>query len=145
MLPLDDIDRVGRYYNWLYRDGLPVNAASLSDTALILAPAQLHQLTVKRANGSWIGWESSNPDVASVDENGLVVAQRAGEAVISAFIGGSGQELYCHVTVTGSAQPTSGFSAVPASKKLKRFSNAFQLQLSLLSSQLPCDLSAPAE
>ena len=43
-------------------------------------------------------WFSSNPDIASVDDNGLVTAVSAGECDIQAFIDNELQA--CHVTVT---------------------------------------------
>lgn len=45
-------------------------------------------------------WESSNPAVATVDEDGTVHAVAEGEATIDATIGNSQEPLHCQVTVS---------------------------------------------
>ena len=44
-------------------------------------------------------WRSSDPNIASVDDKGVVTAQKPGSATITAFAS-NGQALRCAVTVT---------------------------------------------
>lgn len=58
--------------------------------------------TVEPENATYkkVTWKSSNPKVATVDENGLVTAKRGGEAVITVAAEG-GKFVTCVVTVKG--------------------------------------------
>ena len=79
----------------------------LSETSLTLTQKydDLHparQLTLTNSEHSFIyiyQWRSSDPQVASVDEKGVVTAQKPGNATITAFAS-NGQALRCAVTVT---------------------------------------------
>ncbi len=60
-----------------------------------------HKLELINTNGSFIyayQWMSSNPEVATVDSNGVVTAQKPGTATITA-LASNGQALRCAVTV----------------------------------------------
>lgn len=54
----------------------------------------------ENATNKKVTWKSSNPKVATVDENGLVTAKRGGEAVITVAAEG-GKFVTCVVTVKG--------------------------------------------
>ena len=49
-------------------------------------------------NGVEVTWESSNPVVATVDDNGKVTAKRSGSAVITA-VTSDGLKAECQVNV----------------------------------------------
>ena len=80
---------------------------TLSETRLelvqqydVLHPAK--QLTLTNSDHSFIyvyQWRSSDPNIASVDDKGVVTAQKPGSATITAFAS-NGQALRCAVTVT---------------------------------------------
>ena len=80
---------------------------TLSETSLelvqqydVLHPAK--QLTLTNSDHSFIyvyQWRSSDPNIASVDDKGVVTAQKPGRATITAFAS-NGQALRCAVTVT---------------------------------------------
>ena len=80
---------------------------TLSETSLelvqqydVLHPAK--QLTLTNSDHSFIyvyQWRSSDPNIASVDDKGVVTAQKPGSATITAFAS-NGQALRCAVTVT---------------------------------------------
>lgn len=81
----------------------PVNSITLDKTALSLYVNDTETLTatVMPVTASQVlKWESSNPSVATVDQNGNVKAISRGEAVITAAsIDGSGKTATCTVTV----------------------------------------------
>ena len=70
---------------------------SISRSALTLMPEKTYHLTVANAGEAKVTWDSSNKEVATVDENGLVTAVAPGEAEITAAVGE--QVLTCKVTV----------------------------------------------
>ena len=80
---------------------------TLSETSLELVQQydDLHpakQLTLTNSDHSFIyvyQWRSSDPNIASVDDKGVVTAQKPGSATITAFAS-NGQALRCAVTVT---------------------------------------------
>ena len=80
---------------------------TLSETSLELVQQYdaLHptqQLTLTNSDHSFIyvyQWRSSDPNIASVDDKGVVTAQKPGSATITAFAS-NGQALRCAVTVT---------------------------------------------
>ena len=86
----------------------PVTSISLNKTSLTLEALATYQLTAT-ANPSTavdrrISWSSSAPDIASVDENGLVTAHKKGTAAITASaIDGSGVTKTCTVAVSNTA------------------------------------------
>ncbi len=76
----------------------------LNTTNRVMLEGDTFQLTanVKPENASWkaIQWSSSKPDVASVDDNGLVTAKKAGVAEITAeAVDGSSVKAECVITV----------------------------------------------
>lgn len=89
---------------------VPVTGISLDRTSMTLAKGTTGQLTaaVEPADAAAsIQWSSSNAQVASVDENGLVTANAAGEAVITAKAGD--KSASCSVRVTN---PLTGITIV---------------------------------
>ena len=86
----------------------PVTGITLNRTSLTLEALATYQLTAT-ANPSTavdrrISWSSSAPEVASVDENGLVTAHKKGSATITASaMDGSGVTKTCAVTVSNTA------------------------------------------
>ena len=61
-----------------------------------------HQLQLTNSDHSFLyvyQWMSSNPEVATVSDKGLVTAQAAGTTTITAMVS-NGQALRCSVTVT---------------------------------------------
>ncbi len=91
---------------------VPVTGVTLDQTSMTLVKGTSGQLTAAvepaDAAGS-VQWTSSNPEIASVDANGLVTANAAGEAVITAQAGG--KSASCSVTVTS---PLAGIAIVGA-------------------------------
>ena len=72
-------------FSWQY---VEASTLSLSETELELYPRETAALTAlilpADATDKNVTWTSSDPEVASVDENGLVTAHKPGEAVITA-------------------------------------------------------------
>ena len=86
----------------------PVTGITLNKTSLILEALGTYQLTAtanpNTAVDRRISWSSSAPEVASVDENGLVTAHKKGSATITASaMDGSGVTKTCAVTVSNTA------------------------------------------
>ena len=86
----------------------PVTGITLNKTSLTLEALATYQLTAT-ANPSTavdrrISWSSSAPEIASVDENGMVTAHKKGSATITASaMDGSGVTKTCAVTVSNTA------------------------------------------
>jgi len=83
----------------------------LSQSVMELNEGETKQLTVSvypiDADDKTVTWSSSVSNVASVDENGLVMAVRAGTTVITAIAtDGSGVKAECHVNVIGGGVPS---------------------------------------
>ena len=81
---------------------VPATGVTLSESSLVLDVGETAQLTaavVPEGTTDELVWSSSNPDVATVDENGLVTAVGPGRTVISAAAGSVSAE--CSVTVRG--------------------------------------------
>ena len=72
---------------------------SLSETSLSMNKGNSVQLYVE-TNATGVTYTSSNPDVAVVDENGIVTAVGSGVAVITAKADGSDVKDECTVEVT---------------------------------------------
>ena len=82
---------------------VPATSVSLDKTSLELPQGESYKLvaTVLPENTTdKLTWETSDPDVATVDENGIVTAKMllGGEAIISAIAGD--QKAECNVTIT---------------------------------------------
>ena len=88
--------------------GKKVTDVYLSDSQLILAPGLTHQLTATimplNALNKGVAWASTNKSVATVDQNGLVTAHKAGTAVIIIETDDGNLSRTCTVTVDNSAQ-----------------------------------------
>ena len=69
---------------------LPVQKITLSDLTKTMKIGQTHQMTAEiepeNHAGDAISWTSSDAQVASIDENGLITALAEGEALISATV-----------------------------------------------------------
>ena len=81
----------------------PVEKISLGQAQLSIVKGTASQLAATiepddSRNPGTVKWESSDPEVASVDESGLISGLKAGTAEITAFIGEVRQS--CQVTVT---------------------------------------------
>lgn len=88
-----------------------ITAISLNHTEATLYPEDTLQLVVsydpENATDKTITWSSSNTEVATVDENGLVTAHTDGSTVIMA-ITVNGINAECAVTVSKKAIPAEG-------------------------------------
>ena len=93
---------------------VPVTNVTLNHTVLALFPGDTTALTATvdpdTATDKTVTWESSDPNVATVDQSGKVTAVAPGTATITATAGG--QKATCTVTVTDrtytvSVNPTS--------------------------------------
>ena len=86
----------------------PVTSISLNKTSLTLEALATYQLTAtaypNNAVDRRVSWSSSAPDIASVDETGLVTAHKKGSTTITASaMDGSGVTKKCTVTVSNTA------------------------------------------
>lgn len=85
----------------------PVTSVALDQTALSLAPGETATLAAtvepENATDKTVTWTSSDENVATVDENGVVTAVAAGEAVITAAAGE--KSAACTVTVNAKVDP----------------------------------------
>ena len=86
----------------------PVTGINLNKSSLTMDALGMFQMTASvypdSANDKRITWSSSDPTIASVDENGLVTALKKGTATITAAaMDGSGVKSTCKVTVSNTA------------------------------------------
>ena len=86
----------------------PVTGIDLNKSSLTMDALDTFQMTASvypdSANDKRITWSSSDPAIASVDENGLVTALKKGTATITAAaMDGSGVKSTCKVTVSNTA------------------------------------------
>ena len=86
----------------------PVTGIDLNKSSLTMDALGTFQMTASvypdSANDKRITWNSSDPAIASVDENGLVTALKKGTATITAAaMDGSGVKSTCKVTVSNTA------------------------------------------
>ena len=86
----------------------PVTGINLNKSSLTMDALGTFQMTASvypdSANDKRITWSSSDPAIASVDENGLVTALKKGTATITAAaMGDSGVKSTCKVTVSNTA------------------------------------------
>ena len=90
----------------VYGDLIPVSDVHLNKTNLSLTEGSGEQLTARvlptNATEKSVIWSSSKPSVASVDENGYVVAMEAGTAVITVTTIDGRKTAQCAVTVMAS-------------------------------------------
>ncbi|MBQ8015635.1 MAG: leucine-rich repeat protein, partial [Clostridia bacterium] len=83
--------------------GHSVEGIAISETEITITNKSSFQLTAAvtpdSAADKNIKWSSGSPDIASVDENGLVTALSAGTAIITATSADGGYTASCSVTV----------------------------------------------
>lgn len=83
-------------------ESIAVTGVTLSQNSLSLTVGESATLTATvtpaNATAQTVTWSSSDPDVASVDQNGVVKALREGSATITASVGG--QSAACTVSVS---------------------------------------------
>ena len=82
---------------------VPVTGLKMNNTKLSLEKGETFQLTVevspKEANQA-VSYKTSNSSVASVDQNGLITAKKAGKATITVTAKDGGKKATCAVTVS---------------------------------------------
>jgi hypothetical protein len=69
---------------------------------LTLEKGMTVQLSTKRdfiTHGNGMAWKSSDPEVASIDQNGLLTALKTGEVIITAYTTGASVSGEGHLTV----------------------------------------------
>ena len=110
-VPADYAERVtsDKGYALKLKDGIlyltctSVTGVTLDKTTAALTIGETMTLTATvepdNASGKTVSWETNAPEVASVDENGVVTVVGSGTAVITAAI--EGKEATCTVTVSG--------------------------------------------
>ena len=94
-------------------NGVTMNATSASigtgankQLSVTLNPADL--------DGAKIVWSSTNSDVASVDQNGLVTAKKPGSATIKATVTYNGTQKVANCNVTVTCNHINGYSTITA-------------------------------
>ncbi len=96
---------------------VPVTGVALDKEALSLMCGETATLVATVAPGNAtdksVEWSSSNPAVATVDQNGLVTAVAVGEAVITVKTVDGGKTATCAVTVTELVVPVTGVNIEP--------------------------------
>ncbi len=65
-----------------------------------------------------VTWTSSNPAIATVDENGIVYALKAGTTTITATTNDGGFKANCIITVTGEVINVTGITLSPTTKTM---------------------------
>lgn len=93
-----------RYYEWVGEGNIPISKITLNSESLNLLETKTYQLSADiipaNAVNKELVWESSNPSVATVDNNGLVTGISQGEAVITATAkDGSAVSAVCNIVV----------------------------------------------
>ena len=104
-LKVYDVTNEEMYYNIsLTVNAIPVQTITLNESSYDMYPEDTLQLVATvnptTATNSAVNWSTSNGDVASVDENGLVTAVAVGSATITATAA-DGSNVYgsCAITV----------------------------------------------
>jgi len=84
---------------------VPVTGVSLNVDELELEVGDTERLTATiapaDASNKNVTWESDDPDLATVDQSGNVLAIAAGTAIVTATTEDGGFTADCEVTVTG--------------------------------------------
>ncbi len=65
-----------------------------------------------------VTWTSSNPAIATVDENGIVLALKTGTTTITATTNDGGFKANCIITVTGEVVNVTGITLSPTTKTM---------------------------
>ncbi len=88
----------------------PVTDVSLNKTSTMLTVGQTETLTAtinpNNATNKTVTWSSSDTNVASVDNNGVVTAKAEGTAIITVRTEDGGKTASCEVSVTASSNQT---------------------------------------
>jgi uncharacterized protein YjdB len=99
---------------------IDVESIELNETELLLNKGGIFQLTAsvypENATNKNVTWESSNPALVSVDENGLVTALEKGTATITATTIDGGFTAQCYVSVstgTDTSNPETPIAVYP--------------------------------
>jgi uncharacterized protein YjdB len=79
----------------------------ISSSSLTLTEGESGTLTVSGTYGAKVTWASTKTSIATVTSSGKVTAKSAGTAVVSAKLSGTGQTVYCQVTVNAKTVSTS--------------------------------------
>lgn len=86
-----------------------VDEVGLDETAILLYPEQTHcfkaTLTPSDATETAVSWSSSNPEVASISEDGVLTARKVGGTTVTVTSLGSKKSATCEVTVIESIVP----------------------------------------
>ena len=84
----------------------PVTGITLSDSSITVAATKTHQLTAtvspNNATDKSVTWTSSNNEVATVSDNGLVTGVAGGKCTITVTSNSGGKVASCTVSVTQS-------------------------------------------
>ena len=98
---------------------IAIRSITLSQETLELVEGETATLTAtvypENATNKTVRWISDNTDVASVDKNGLVTANHAGQATIVAAAGL--QKAFCYVSVIASETPVVPVESVSIDQK----------------------------
>lgn len=113
----------------------PVASITLSQTSVSLKATETVSLTAtvapETATVKDVNWLSDNPEVATVDENGVITAVAVGEAVITATAtDGSGVKATCSVSVI--ATPAEGVTIETPDKTTFKAGESIKLNASVL-------------
>jgi len=99
--------------------GTPVTGLTLDKDNITLAVGASETLTPTvlpdNATNKTVLWDSSNDDIATVDEDGKVTAKAEGTAIIFATTVDGAKKTICIVTVSGTAPPATGLTVTPSS------------------------------
>ena len=91
---------------------IPVEGVTLDKTELALTEGETGALTATvnpdNASNKKVTWTSSDPTIASVDENGNVTAHKAGTVTITATTEDGSKTASCTVTVNPAVIPVTG-------------------------------------
>lgn len=102
---------------------VPVNGVLLNVMEKTLAPTETYQLvaTISPANASNknLNWTSANPNIASVDANGLVTAKAVGSAKITVTTVDGNKSDYCTIIVKTGTVSVTGLMLNKSSLMLK--------------------------
>ena len=93
-----------------FANGIPVKKVTVSPTKKTLKIGETLQLEATiipvQATNQELIWASNKPEIATVDENGLVTAIRYGSAVITATTVDGGKVAKCSITVKYQESPS---------------------------------------
>ena len=115
-------------------DKVAVTGVKLSSTSLSLTEGDSYQLKAtvspNNATNQNVTWKSSNSNVADVDQDGLVVAVKAGTATITVTTEDGNKTATCTVTVKADKVAVAGVTLNRTSLSMK-VKEAFQLKATI--------------